>query len=233
MERRNPYSVHLVSQVYSPVLCSFLEAGDWGNTLQFDFLLQHVRRAQRWVRAAGARLVWEALALFAGTSPISRTHTSQSHSLPKAPSESPFQSVVEQESSALGCCLLWGLFNYHFLASSLPVNDDRGSNFHRRRKFIPVASREVTEPEVLGALPNCTVRTYPFCRANHLTSLPVCPHLSNEEGRADPVLISNVEGFQSISQSLNKRRYRRTTCCSCHAAVKHITRGKIRNQGKA
>lgn len=80
-----------------------------------------------------------------------------------------------------------------WLAASLPMITEGGIRIHRRRKFIPV-----TKPKVFSPPPNCATHTFPFCRANHLTSLPVCPHLQNEEGRTDPVLIIKSNGFKAF-----------------------------------
>ena len=115
----------LASQVYSLVLCSFLEACDWANTLQFDFLLQFCPTfAGCWAgpSAAGARPVWEALTLFTVTLPISWTDMSQSHSLLKAPSKSSYQFVVERKLS-FGLLIFFGvsLIIIFWLAVSLSM----------------------------------------------------------------------------------------------------------------
>lgn len=67
----------LASQVYSLVLCSFLEVRDWANTLQFDFLLQFCPTFTGcWagLLAANARLIWEALTLFSYSTRELNTH---------------------------------------------------------------------------------------------------------------------------------------------------------------
>lgn len=107
----------LATQGYSLVLCSLLEAWDWANTLQFDFLLPFCPAfagCRAGLLAAGTRAVWVAPTLFTVTSPISWTYMSQSHPLLKAASKPSFQFVVERERSALGFWSSLGSLQFQF-----------------------------------------------------------------------------------------------------------------------
>lgn len=161
---------------------------------------------------AGTKLVWEALTLSVVTSPISWTHMSSLSII------HPSSLLQEERFQLWAAHLLSGLFNY--------LSDWQAHCQWSQRKSFS----QKEEIHSCGKHRGSRAKSFMYSSKLHYPyifflqgksfNLSTCLSSSLKWGRQNwPSSNVQCQRFQSILKSLNKRHYKRTVHCSCHAAM--------------